>query len=64
MSRKRQWIVDPAGVLTGFTGDGGQQHGAHLLEFPERKVRVASQLRSPRSAAGAVKPRGETKGVR
>lgn len=40
MSRKWEWIGDPADVLTGFTGDGGQQYGAHLLEFPERKVRV------------------------
>lgn len=39
MSRKWEWIGDPADILTGFTGDGGQQYGAHLLEFPERKVR-------------------------
>lgn len=40
MSRKWEWIGDPAGILTGFTGDDGQQYGTHLLEFPERKVRA------------------------
>lgn len=32
--------MDPADILTGFTGDDGQQYGAYLLEFPERKVRA------------------------
>lgn len=33
--------MDRAGFPTGFTGDDGQQHGADLLEFPEREVRHA-----------------------
>lgn len=44
MSKKWEWIGDPAGILTGFTGDDSQQPGAHLLEFPERKVRALADL--------------------
>lgn len=40
VSWKWEWIGDPADILTGFTGVDGQQYGAHLLEFPERKVSV------------------------
>lgn len=38
VSKKREWIVDPADILTGFTGNDSQQYGTHLLEFPEREV--------------------------
>lgn len=44
MSKKWEWIGDPAGILTGFTGNDGQQPGAHLLEFPERKVSSLADL--------------------
>ena len=44
--REREWIWNPADVLTGFTGNGGQQLGAHLLEFPQRAVRTLSPCSS------------------
>jgi len=42
-SRLWKWIGNSADVLSGFTRDHSDQHGAHLLEFLEQKVRAATK---------------------